>query len=129
LQKETIEMSTSSNPETCGPRVRQRQKPAAADVIFGKAIAQLALQIVEFQLSELKPSDHNARIHTRKQIHLVAESIKGFGFVAPILVNGTGEIIAGHGRYEAAKLRHARARGPDHLRGLRAQRHGQGDRV
>lgn len=97
-------MSTSSNPETCGPRVRQRQKAAAADVKFGKAIAQLALQIVDLQLSQLKPSDHNARKHSTKQVHLIAESIKGFGFVAPILIESTGEIIAGHGRYEAAKL-------------------------
>lgn len=97
-------MSTSSNPETCGPRVRQRQKAAAADVTFGKAIAQLALQIVDLQLSQLKPSDHNARKHSTKQVHLIAESIKGFGFVAPILIESTGEIIAGHGRYEAAKL-------------------------
>lgn len=44
------------------------------------------------------------RTHSKKQIHLIAESIKAFGFVSPILATTDGEIVAGHGRYEAAKL-------------------------
>lgn len=46
----------------------------------------------------------NARTHTDKQIHLIAESIREFRFTTPILVTIDGEIVAGHGRYQAAKL-------------------------
>ncbi|RYE30273.1 MAG: DNA methylase N-4 [Hyphomicrobiales bacterium] len=55
-------------------------------------------------LSDLKASVRNARTHSQKQIHLIAESIKAFSFTTPILVTTDGEIVAGHGRYQAAKL-------------------------
>ena len=38
------------------------------------------------------------------QIQLIANSIKRFGFDSPIIVDKNNEIIAGHGRLEAAKL-------------------------
>ncbi|MGO4408028.1 ParB N-terminal domain-containing protein [Bosea sp. RAF48] len=53
-------------------------------------------------MSELSP--RNAHTHALKQIHLIAESIEAFGFVAPIMVDKAGEIVAGHDRYEAAGL-------------------------
>ena len=52
---------------------------------------------------ELKPRASNPRIHSVRQIKQIAASIKEFGFVNPVLVNGSDEIIAGHGRVEAAK--------------------------
>src|SRR5438477_7224756 len=52
----------------------------------------------------LKPRGHNPRTHTRKQIRQIAASIKEFGFINPVLIDGSGGIIAGHGRVEAAKL-------------------------
>jgi DNA modification methylase len=51
-----------------------------------------------------KPNARNARTHSKKQIHQIADSIAAFGFVVPILIDEDGSIIAGHGRYEAAKL-------------------------
>ena len=35
---------------------------------------------------------------------MIATSIKEFGFLVPIVIDSTGAIVAGHGRYEAAKL-------------------------
>lgn len=59
---------------------------------------------VEFKaLDELKPSPTNTRIHPKKQIQKIANSIKKFGFTDPIITNNDGKIVAGHGRYEAAK--------------------------
>ena len=46
----------------------------------------------------------NPRVHSKKQVLQIAESIKEFGFTAPILMDAKGTIIAGHGRLEAAKL-------------------------
>jgi ParB-like chromosome segregation protein Spo0J len=52
----------------------------------------------------LKPRDRNPRTHTSNQIKQIAASIKEFGFINPVLTDGSGGIIAGHGRVEAAKL-------------------------
>jgi DNA modification methylase len=54
--------------------------------------------------SDLRPYSRNARTHSRKQVRQIADSIEQFGFTNPVLVSDDGEIIAGHGRVEAAKL-------------------------
>jgi DNA modification methylase len=46
----------------------------------------------------------NPRVHSKRQIKQVAESIKRFGFRFPVLVDGKKRLIAGHCRTEAAKL-------------------------
>jgi DNA modification methylase len=55
-------------------------------------------------VSKLRPYTKNARTHSKKQIWQIAESIKRFGFTNPVLISDDDEIIAGHGRVEAAKL-------------------------
>src|SRR5712671_3039738 len=52
---------------------------------------------------ELRPHTNNARTHSRKQIQQIANSIKKFGFCNPVLIDDAKQIIAGHGRVEAAK--------------------------
>lgn len=52
----------------------------------------------------LKPRATNPRTHSKKQIRQIADSIKQFGFVRPVLIDGEDGIIAGHGSTEAAKL-------------------------
>jgi DNA modification methylase len=53
---------------------------------------------------ELRAYANNARTHSQKQIRQIANSIKKFGFCNPVLIDGNNQIIAGHGRLEAAKL-------------------------
>ncbi len=53
---------------------------------------------------DLRPRARNARMHTKAQLRQIAASIETFGFTNPVLLDGAGEIIAGHGRVEAAKL-------------------------
>ena len=53
---------------------------------------------------ELRPHPNNARTHSRKQIRQIANSIEKFGFCNPVLIDDNKQIIAGHGRVEAAKL-------------------------
>lgn len=55
-------------------------------------------------VSELKPHPNNSRKHSPDQIQKLAAAIKRFGFTQPILVDGSGQILAGHGRLEGAKL-------------------------
>ena len=54
-------------------------------------------------LSELKPYAKNSRNHSEAQIKSLCASIQEFGFTNPILIDESKTIIAGHGRYEAAK--------------------------
>ena len=58
----------------------------------------------QIPLGAIKPNPHNARTHSAKQIRQIANSIAAFGFTNPLLVSEDFELIAGHGRYEAAKL-------------------------
>src|SRR5262249_6319388 len=55
-------------------------------------------------IARLRPYAANARTHSKKQIRQIANSIKSFGFTNPVLISDDGEIIAGHGRVEAARL-------------------------
>lgn len=64
-------------------------------------VTQKSFQIV--RLDTLKPSPLNAREHSEKQIDMIADSMRKFGFISPLVVDGKFEIVAGHGRYEAAK--------------------------
>jgi site-specific DNA-methyltransferase (adenine-specific) len=55
------------------------------------------------KLSELTPYPGNAKKHDKKQIANVAESIRQYGFVQPIVVDRDDVIIIGHCRALAAK--------------------------
>ena len=60
---------------------------------------------IDFMLvRELLPYPNNARTHSKKQIRQIARSIEKFGFCNPLLIDNAGQIIAGEGRWEAAKL-------------------------
>lgn len=60
--------------------------------------------LVERDVAALRPYERNARIHSKKQIKQIAASIERFGFTNPVLISDDGQILAGHGRVEAAKL-------------------------
>ncbi|MFS0736634.1 DNA methyltransferase [Sphingomonas sp. 1P06PA] len=62
------------------------------------------LKLVARDIASLRPYARNARTHSKKQIRQIAASIERFGFTNPVLVSDDAEIIAGHGRVEAAKL-------------------------
>jgi ParB-like chromosome segregation protein Spo0J len=62
------------------------------------------LRIEQTPIHALKPQDRNARTHSKRQIRQIADWMKRFGFTNPILTDDSLQIIAGHGRHEAAKL-------------------------
>jgi ParB/Sulfiredoxin domain len=61
------------------------------------------LLIEYFDTNRLWPSPRNSRVHSRKQIRQIAKSISTFGFTNPILIDERLTILAGHGRWQAAK--------------------------
>jgi DNA modification methylase len=66
-------------------------------------IDKLKLEVTHVSIDLLKPYKNNARTHSKKQVQQIANSIKEFGFNVPILIDENYQIIAGHGRLEAAK--------------------------
>lgn len=62
-----------------------------------------SLAITYREIDELKPNSQNPRLHSGKQIQSLANSIKALGFNVPVLVTRASQIVAGHGRIEAAK--------------------------
>jgi len=63
-----------------------------------------AMEVEVMPIANLRPYPRNARTHSRKQIKQIANSIQRFGFTNPVLISDENEIVAGHGRVEAAKL-------------------------
>ena len=47
--------------------------------------------------------ERNARTHSADQVAQIAASIVEFGWTNPVLITGAGQIIAGHGRVQAAQ--------------------------
>lgn len=64
----------------------------------------MTMQIENLPVNVLRPYRGNARTHSKKQTDQIAKSIQKFGFCNPILIDDDNQIIAGHGRLEAAKL-------------------------
>jgi DNA modification methylase len=61
-------------------------------------------RIEQLQVADLKPNPRNARLHSKKQLHQIAASIREFGFNSIVVIGEDGVILVGHGRVEAAKL-------------------------
>lgn len=62
------------------------------------------IQMVDVE--KLIPYENNSKKHPEKQIAQIQKSIQEFGFLNPILIDKHYQIIAGHGRTEAAKGLH-----------------------
>jgi hypothetical protein len=77
---------------------------AARELLSPNAVRLLDLRLEYRSPALLRPAAHNARKHSKKQVQQLARSIQRFGFVNPILIADDLEIIAGHGRVEAAKM-------------------------
>lgn len=54
-------------------------------------------------VDELIPYARNSRTHSPEQVDKIAASIREFGFLNPVIIDGENGIIAGHGRIMAAK--------------------------
>ncbi len=55
------------------------------------------------KVSDLIPYARNSRTHSDAQVSKISASIKEFGFLNPVIVDGDNGIIAGHGRILAAQ--------------------------
>jgi len=56
-----------------------------------------------WDIGRIQPYENNAWEHPEDQMERLVESIKGFGFVTPVIVTPEGSLIAGHGRLQAVQ--------------------------
>ena len=54
-------------------------------------------------IEKLIPYVNNARTHNAEQVNKLRSSLREFGFINPVIIDGEYNIIAGHGRVLAAK--------------------------
>lgn len=61
-------------------------------------------KVQQVPVTAIKPYEKNAKLHSAEQIEKIAASIEEFGFISPCLIDKDRNLLAGHGRIEAAKL-------------------------
>ncbi len=61
-----------------------------------------AVELREVQIRELKPYARNAKRHSKEQLAKLERSIRELGFLSPCLIDKEFNVIAGHGRIQAA---------------------------
>ncbi len=66
-------------------------------------VAFTADKITFKPIGDLKPHKNNPRTHSEEQIQRLAASLKEFGFTNPVLIDDDDNVIAGHGRLQAAE--------------------------
>jgi DNA modification methylase len=62
-----------------------------------------AAKVELMPVSRLVPYARNSRTHSDEQVAQIAASINEWGWTIPVLVDETGQLIAGHGRIMAAR--------------------------
>ena len=82
-----------------GAKVGRVERPNVDDVRHHLS----ALVMEHRSIDALIPNRRNARTHSARQVSQLAASIKAFGFLVPALIDQDGNILAGHGRIEAAR--------------------------
>jgi len=66
-------------------------------------VAELFDRVERVARDGLIPYTNNPKEHPDEQVNKIASSIKNYGWDQPIVVDGDGEIIKGHGRLQAAE--------------------------
>lgn len=89
--------SAAPTPPSPPPVARRGRQRAASP-----SHAHVRVQIVYRDITTLQPYDYNPRDNAGA-INSLAESIRNFGFVVPVVVASDGTVAAGHTRIEAAK--------------------------
>jgi DNA methylase/ParB-like nuclease domain len=82
-------------------RLPHRIKDAAVIAGLSRKASRLAVRHEPIVALRLDPQ--NPRLHSRKQVLQIANSIRSFGFNVPVLIDAENSVIAGHGRVLAAK--------------------------
>lgn len=61
------------------------------------------MKIEKIKIEDINTYQNNAKIHPKKQIEKIKQSIQDFGFNDPLAIDENNMLIEGHGRYKALK--------------------------
>ena len=61
------------------------------------------MKIETVKIEKLIPYEFNNKIHDETQVNRIANSIREFGFLQPLVIDQNNVIIVGHGRFEASQ--------------------------
>ena len=86
--------------DDAGPRVPGRARSKAGEA---EDLRDARISVRWLPVESLTPDPENARVHGPRQIARIADSIAAFGFNVPVLIDGKGAVLAGHGRVLAAR--------------------------
>lgn len=76
-------------------------KPLARSERLNQLIRSTAVERVP--INQIKPNPRNTRLHSEKQVELLARGMDEFGIHSPPVLDENNIILCGHGRVEAAK--------------------------
>jgi hypothetical protein len=93
--------------ENDSPGIRQLRREGRKVMAYESNLATNAglieVQIEYRAVAELILDSRNPRQHSQRQVNQLADSIREFGFVMPVVADGRGQVVIGHGRVLAAK--------------------------
>jgi DNA modification methylase len=79
-------------------RGRKQRKPRQHQ------IARHHLAGIEYTpVNQIACYQNNARVHSKRQLEKLEKVIRDLGFLVPVLIDRTGQIVAGHARIDIAK--------------------------
>src|SRR5437879_4450742 len=90
-----INMASQAKDETTASSKLRRNAATNAGVI--------EIQVQYRAVADLALDPRNPRQHSQRQVNQIADSIREFGFLAPIVIDDTNQVVIGHGRVLAAK--------------------------
>src|ERR1700722_5738055 len=103
----TRPLDTERPGENDSPGIRQlRQKAKEMTKFESNAATNAGLIEVQIEyraVAEFILDSRNPRQHSQRQINQLADSIREFGFVMPVVADERGEVVIGHGRVLAAR--------------------------
>jgi DNA modification methylase len=90
-------MIHTTNNTAAAAAALQVRRPAATNA------GLVEIQIEYRPLEDLILDARNPRQHPQRQVNQIADSIREFGFVMPVVIDASGHVVIGHGRVLAAK--------------------------
>src|SRR3954451_5833219 len=65
--------------------------------------SELRLQIIDRAIADLKLAAKPLRIHSKKQIRQIADSLREFGMITPVVIDRDDNVVIGDGRILACR--------------------------
>src|ERR1700733_7220030 len=95
----------SVHPQNTGPGSKGHAATSALNTRRNIATnaGLIELQIQYRPVGDLALDPRNPRQHSQRQVDQIADSIREFGFIIPVVIDDTARVVVGHARVLAAK--------------------------